>query len=106
VTSAKNLINDEQSLMLSSRLRWGDSGLTSAGFTILFGPVMLSLPGWSPKMTKRCKFGKVIFETELDAKIALASRKARDKGEIRYYPCNAHGVKKHWHLTSQERDAA
>lgn len=55
----------------------------------------------------RCKYGKVIIHTELDAKIALAGRVARDKGEIRYYECDAHGVKQHWHLTSQaERSAA
>jgi hypothetical protein len=50
----------------------------------------------------RCKYGKVIIHTELDAKIALAIRRARDKGEIDYYVCDAHGVDKHWHLTSQE----
>lgn len=38
---------------------------------------------------------KVIFHTELDAKIALADRIAKDKGEKRYYPCG-----KHFHLTS------
>lgn len=54
----------------------------------------------------RCKMGKVIIPTELDAKIALASRVARDKGEVRYYPCDAHGVKPHWHLTSQEERMA
>lgn len=52
-------------------------------------------------MAKRCKFGKVIIHTELDAKIALAGRFARDKGEIDYYKCNAHGEPTHWHLTSQ-----
>lgn len=53
---------------------------------------------------KRCKFGKVILHTELDAKIALAGRLARDKGEIRYYICDSHGDPKHWHLTSQTKD--
>lgn len=52
---------------------------------------------------KRCKFGKIILHTELDAKIALAARLAKDKGEIRYYECDAHGTKKHWHLTSQTK---
>lgn len=42
------------------------------------------------------KSGKVLLETELDAKIVLAGRSARDKGEVRYYQCG-----KHWHLTSQ-----
>lgn len=54
----------------------------------------------------RCKFGKVRFDSELDAKIALASRIAKDKGEVRYYICNAHGAKKHWHLTSQDKHEA
>lgn len=40
--------------------------------------------------------GKVKFPTELDAKIALARRVWKDKGECRYYFC--HG---HYHLTSQ-----
>jgi hypothetical protein len=45
---------------------------------------------------KRCnRTNKVIFYTELDAKIALASRVWRDKGEVRFYGC--HG---HFHLTS------
>lgn len=51
---------------------------------------------------KRCNRGKVIFHTELDAKIALAGRKAKDRGEIRYYPCIMNGVILHWHLTSQQ----
>lgn len=42
---------------------------------------------------------KVIFHDELDAKIALASRVWKDKGEIRHYPCT-----NHWHLTSQEKN--
>lgn len=57
--------------------------------------------------TFRCaKARKVGFHTELDAKIALAQRIAKDKGEQRHYPCYA-GGKKHFHLTSQEqRNAA
>lgn len=52
---------------------------------------------------KRCSTnGKVIFPTELDAKIALASRVWKDKGEIRYYPCKLG----HFHLTSQEKKVA
>ena len=49
------------------------------------------------KMAKRrCnRTGKVIFPTDLEAKIALASRVWKDKGEVRYYKC--HG---HFHLTS------
>lgn len=38
---------------------------------------------------------KVTFRTELDAKLALAERVWKDKGEARYYAC--HG---HFHLTS------
>lgn len=45
--------------------------------------------------------GKIIFHTELDAKIVLAGRFVRDKGEIRYYQCG-----KHWHLTSKEKLSA
>lgn len=51
------------------------------------------------KPRKRCRMQKVIFHTELDAKIALATRMAKDKGEIDYYQCELKG---HWHLTSQE----
>lgn len=49
--------------------------------------------------TKKCRAQKVIFLTELDAKIALASRIRKDKGEVRYYRCE---IKNHWHLTSRE----
>lgn len=52
-------------------------------------------------MTICNRTGKVVFHTELDAKIALAGRKAKDKGEIRYYKCWGH-----WHLTSQEKRVA
>jgi len=52
------------------------------------------------KKLRRCnRAGKVVFETELDAKIALASRVWKDKGEKRYYPC----PNGHFHLTSQEK---
>lgn len=44
--------------------------------------------------------GKVCFHTELDAKIVLAGRLAKDKGEIRYYQCGGH-----FHLTSQPKMA-
>lgn len=54
----------------------------------------------------RCKYGKVMIHTELDAKMALAKRIAKDKGEVRYYLCDAHGTKKHWHLTSQVKGRA
>lgn len=47
-------------------------------------------------MTRCNRTGKVIFKTELDAKIALAKRVWKDKGEQRAYPCGTH-----WHLTSQ-----
>ncbi len=49
--------------------------------------------------TKKCRGQKTIFHTELDAKIALAGRVWKDKGEIRYYRCE---IGNHWHLTSQE----
>lgn len=50
--------------------------------------------------TKWCnRAGKVIFPSELDAKIALAERVWKDKGEVDYYPCTGH-----WHLTSQKRN--
>jgi hypothetical protein len=52
-------------------------------------------------MKRHCnRSGKVIFRTELDAKIALAERVWKDKGERRYYPCQ-----EHFHLTSQEKKA-
>jgi hypothetical protein len=51
--------------------------------------------------SRRCnRAGKVIFERELDAKLALAQRVWKDKGEVDYYPCE----NGHWHLTSQVRD--
>ena len=44
---------------------------------------------------------KVSFATELDAKMALASRINQDKGEIRYYECQyAPAAHPHFHLTS------
>lgn len=50
------------------------------------------------KPPRRCnRQGKVIFATELDAKIALAHRVWKDKGEKRYYYCPGG----HYHLTSQ-----
>jgi hypothetical protein len=51
-------------------------------------------------MPRKCnKAGKIIFATELDAKIALARRVWKDKGEKRYYPCG-----KHFHLTSWDEN--
>jgi len=50
---------------------------------------------------KKCARGKVIFRTELDAKIALSSRVWRDKGEKRAYKCE---LGDHWHLSSQDAD--
>lgn len=48
---------------------------------------------------KRCsKTGKVIFDSDLEAKIALARRVWKDKGEVRYYHCSMG----HYHLTSME----
>ena len=44
---------------------------------------------------------KVSFATELDAKMALASRLHQDKGEVRYYECQfAPKNDPHYHLTS------
>jgi hypothetical protein len=59
-------------------------------------------------MNRRCgRRFKVIFATELDAKLALAERVWKDKGEVDYipcdYPCRAAGYKKHYHLTSQKQ---
>jgi hypothetical protein len=42
---------------------------------------------------------KVAFPDELDAKIALAERIRKDKGEVRHYQCN---FGPHFHLTSQK----
>ena len=55
------------------------------------------------KRRPRCnKANKTIFFTELDAKLALARRVWKDKGEIRYYDCrDSRGI--HYHLTSQEK---
>ena len=54
----------------------------------------------APKtLTKRCRAQKVIFKDELAAKIALAQRVWKDKGEVRYYRCE---IGNHWHLSSQE----
>lgn len=52
--------------------------------------------------TNYCKRArKVSFPTDLDAKIALASRVWKDKGEVRYYKC-PYG--RHYHLTSMSLD--
>lgn len=53
------------------------------------------------KLARCNRNGKVSFATEIDAKIALASRVWKDKGEVRYYPC--HG---HFHLTSMKENVA
>lgn len=49
-------------------------------------------------MTKLCRGEKVVFSTPLDAKIVLADRIKKDKGEVDYYRCE---VGNHYHLTSQ-----
>lgn len=47
---------------------------------------------------RRCSIsGLVIFDSELDAKIVLAKRVWKDKGEKRYFPC-----RNHFHLTAQD----
>ena len=57
-------------------------------------------------MARRCsKTGKVIFRDEIDAKIALAARVWKDKGEVRYYPCKV-GKSTHYHLTSRSENKA
>jgi hypothetical protein len=48
---------------------------------------------------KRCnRTHLVVFDTELEAKMVLASRMHRDKGEVRYFECGDH-----FHLTSEPR---
>ena len=52
--------------------------------------------------TDYCKRArKVSFPTELDAKIALASRVWKDKGEQRFYRCR---FGRHFHLTSMSQE--
>lgn len=54
-------------------------------------------------MSKRVEYcrraRKVSFGDELAAKIALAERMRKDKGEVRYYECN---FGPHFHLTSEK----
>ncbi len=48
---------------------------------------------------KRCnRNNHRIIPSELEAKIALANRQRKDKGEIRIFRCGTH-----WHLTSQDQ---
>lgn len=55
-------------------------------------------------LVRKCRTGKVAFRDELAAKIALARRVWKDKGERRTYKCK---FCNHYHLTSQEsRQAA
>ena len=55
------------------------------------------------KKRRRCnRTGKVIFASELDAKVALARRVWSDKGEKRWYPCEG-SKPRHFHLTSKEK---
>lgn len=51
-------------------------------------------------MKKQCNRSgrKVIFKTELDAKLTLARRVWKDTGEVRIYACG-----NHYHLTSQKK---
>ncbi|MCA1807240.1 MAG: hypothetical protein LC687_05255 [Actinobacteria bacterium] len=45
----------------------------------------------SRKKLIRCSHtGLVVFNSELEAKIVLAHRIRRDKGEIRYFSCGDH----------------
>lgn len=48
----------------------------------------------------RCKTGKRVFYSQLDAKIALMNTRHKDRDEQRMYRCEFCGK---WHLTSQER---
>jgi hypothetical protein len=50
------------------------------------------------KLTRCSQTGLVILFTELEAKIVLAQRMYRDKGETRYFPCTAGN---HFHLTAE-----
>lgn len=51
------------------------------------------------RKSRRCNIsGLIIFETELDAKIALARRVWKDKGEKRYFAC-----RNHFHLTAEDQ---
>lgn len=49
-----------------------------------------------------CRTGKMRYRDELDAKIALARVRWKDRGEKRCYRCP---LCRGWHLTSQERKA-
>lgn len=54
------------------------------------------------QLVRRCnRTGLVIFHTELDAKIALAVRIRKDKGESHYFRCGGH-----YHLTTRGRNDA
>jgi hypothetical protein len=55
--------------------------------------------GRRPTLGKKvAKCGKVRYRTEVDAKMALAYRSWKDKGEVRAYRHSKCGG---WHLTSQ-----
>ena len=57
----------------------------------------------SDRPLRRCAAtGLVIFKSELEAKIVLASRVWRDKGERRVFLCPAG---RHFHLTSMEESS-
>jgi hypothetical protein len=49
---------------------------------------------------RRCNIsGLVIFNSEIDAKIALAGRIRKESGEKRYFRCGSH-----YHLSAQEKN--
>jgi hypothetical protein len=51
------------------------------------------------KLSFCARANKVSFPSELEAKIVLARRVWKDKGEVRYYRCPHTN---HYHLTSKE----
>lgn len=68
--------------------------------------VNLLTKGGAPSMSRKPSYtycsasGKVIFKDELAAKLALARRVWKDKGEVRHYYCSHC---KSYHLTSQKK---
>lgn len=59
-----------------------------------------------PRMRPRCsRCGKACFRSEVDARLALATRKT-DRDLVRVYPCGKAGQETvWWHLTSKPKRA-